>query len=265
MYIEHMINMRHELYGESVFTSFRSYAGKIIGLELHLQRLLGAVQKTYGLEDLTLEQFESHLIAGEELIGLASQYPNHYFRLTIMAQGDSSLQKTSFDLEDLKLVKNIEKRSFDTETEKTLKLTPSPFSQYYEPIKAGSYFQQLFFRRKAMRLGFSDVLFTQDDNILEASTSNILFFKNHQFYTPKANSILYGTTLKLFEKYCYQLDCPLSYETISLSTLDTYEAVYLLNAVEGLTAVSAIEKIKYQTKHLSPLRDNFLKFYLGER
>jgi branched-subunit amino acid aminotransferase/4-amino-4-deoxychorismate lyase len=244
MYIGCMRNLRHELYGESVFTSFRTFNGRVPALELHFMRLYEAVRETYFMKSLTYSQFydyfcsdfiDKHLIART----------NKYFRLTIYSDNtNSALGQKSFGLCDLKL-NLLTKELGKPLTSLRLKSYQSPFSKNYVPIKSGSYFQNLLFKRKAMDQGFDDVIFSVDGNLVEASTSNLVFEKNGQFFYPSGNYFLQGITLSIFKKYCESCSILIHEIEIPKSTIKNYDHVFLLNSVQGLVSVSSIDEKKY--------------------
>ena len=254
-----MRNLRHELYGESVFTSFRTFNGQVYGLEEHFKRLYEAVRNVYFMKTLTYSQFFNYFCIDVEDL-FVNRYQNHYIRMTIfLDQVNSNLNQKSFGLCDLKMNTSVKALGV-TRTSLRLKTYPSPYSKNYIPIKSGSYFQNLFFRRKGIEQGYDDILFTINDEIVEASTSNIMFQKENEFFIPAGEYFLQGITIKLFKEYCkfnsfkiYELD-------IKKISIKDYDQVFLLNSVQGLVSVKSIDDDEFIVDHSRALYDHFFKF-----
>jgi branched-subunit amino acid aminotransferase/4-amino-4-deoxychorismate lyase len=259
MYIGVMRNLRHELYGESVFTSFRTFNGQVYGLEEHFKRLYEAVRDVYFMKTLTYSQFFNYFCIDIRASYL-NKYPNHYIRMTIFSdQTNSSLNQKSFGLCDLELSISI-KDLGEARSSLRLKSFSSPYSKSYIPIKSGSYFQNLYFKRKGIEQGYDDILFTVDDEVVEASTSNIIFQRGNDFFFPAGHYFLQGITLKLFKEFCrfksfkiYELD-------IKKNSIRNYDQAFLLNSVQGLVSVKSIDEYEFIVDHSRKLNDHFLKF-----
>lgn len=257
-----MFTLRHELYGESVFTSFRTWEGKVFAFEEHFERLLVAVRSTYGLENLKISQFKEWIKTNLDIDKLIQENPNHYFRITIYSKSDISLNKVKFSLSDLSV--DLNTRLTQVSNKKLrLKTFSSPFSKSFVPIKSGSYFQNLYFRKEAIKNGFDDVLFCMDNEVIEASTSNILFEKNGSYITPQGEFFLRGITLGLFEQYCLENEISYSTQKILSSELESFDKAYLLNSVQGLVSVESIDSTNFLLDESDQLRENLIKFGKG--
>lgn len=259
MYIDVMRNMRHELYGESVFTSFRTFNGQICGAEQHFRRLYDAVLVTYNLKNLTYIQFFNHFLQNvEEQIGLKTK--NHYCRMTIFCNElGTSLNQSRFGLSELDLDISIKELNL-IDKKIRLKTYLSPFSKNYIPIKSGSYFQNTIFKRKAIDAGFDDALFVCDESITEASTSNIIFIKNGNFFYPEGAHFLQGITLNIFRAFCKRLSLSISGAKIFERSMKDYSGAFLLNSVQGLVPVESINSFNYNTEEIETIRIKFIQF-----
>ena len=258
-----MLNLRHELYGESVFTSFRTFEGKVFGKDLHLRRLYLAVKACYLLADLSFEDFETYFNLESKLQYLNLANPDSYIRLTIYSSKVSSLSHFKFELSELQLdikIKDYQENVLGIK----LKTESYPYSESYRPIKAGSYFQQLLLRKEALADGFDDVSFVGiDGQLLELSTSNIIF-KNTQghFITPKGDYFLRGTTLTLFENYCTERGLLFRVEDIKITDVKNLEAAFALNAVSIIKKIKSINSFEFKENDIDRLRSDFLKYLL---
>ncbi len=259
MYIGEMRNLRHELYGESVFTSFRTFEASVLGLNKHFERLYNSVTLCYGLRHIDPKTFNEYFL---ERLSLASQfqkYPNHYFRISIFSNGDKSLSKKNFGLGELEVDLKISKLP-EKKASLKLKTFQSPYSEHYIPLKTGSYFQSLYFKRLAMSKGHDDVLFMRDDLILETSTSNLVLFKNAQAFFPEAKGILAGVTTSLLQKYFQSVNVSYTQMPIQYASLQDFDEVFALNAVRGLTPVLKIDDNEFVVNGQKELEKKFVEF-----
>ena len=254
-----MRNLRHELYGESVFTSFRTLNSKVLGLDLHLERLLSGVKDIFGFCDMSKEAFFSFFINDLNLDLKFKEYPNHYFRLTIYSEGSTELNRYSFSLGEMKV--NLSTKPIEELPKKSLKLKtfPSPFSEFYNPCKTGSYQPLLFFRKKALKMGYDDVLFMAGNNVLEASSSNIVFIKENKIITPDDPRILHGVTLQCLESYIEKTSYRFGKEVVTLRDLKEIDACFSLNSVKGIIPVERIDD--YIFPSYNKYEKLFNKFY----
>lgn len=242
MYIEGMFSMRYELYGESTFTSFRSFNGVIIDFEQHLKRLKDAVENYFALLFNDLDDFDRELGLSKKIVQLLEVNKDAYFRITIYADCDVSLKKFKFEKKDLKVAYRV--CDIENIVNEELKLLTAfyPYSESYKAIKNGSYFPQLRLKKMAIDQGYDDVLFINpSDHILELSSSSLFFERfDGSFITPDAANILESTTLKSLAKV---LD--IKKESIKFSDLESFKSAYAVNAVHLITPISSINTKKF--------------------
>lgn len=267
-----MFNLRHELYGESIFTSLRSVDGKIFGFPLHIDRMFVHACLCFGLSIADKKSFIEYFIEAsglrEKIQKNLKQAPNQYIRLTLYCHINTStpnLNKFKFDLNELKL--DLQMRELPpisqicSEDGLSLKMAPYPFSKTYRPIKSGSYQHQLNYKKEAMREGFDDVLFQLDQNILELSTANILF-KDHSghYITPKGNHFLSGICLSLIKQFLKNEGHELLTIDVSQADLTQFDSAYALNSVSFLQSIKSIEDVTYSIDQTCSFRNKFLEF-----
>lgn len=233
------------LYGESIFTSAVTNAnGYIPGMEFHLERLYSGVKSYYGVEG----DFESYFDIPKKF------KPNTYIRLNIFSQSRAGMIPEKFDLESLQL-EILESDAPIVQSEITLKTYPSFLSENYRPIKTGSYAQHLFYKRQAKASGFDDALFTRNEEILEATTSNIFFIKGESIFTPSDSSILQGTTLQILRN-CFEV----SSTKILIKELQSFDSVFIANAVQGIIPVTRIDQLNFKTEFVQPIQNEYNRF-----
>jgi branched-subunit amino acid aminotransferase/4-amino-4-deoxychorismate lyase len=241
------------LYGESIFTSMRSVGGVVPGFELHLNRLFEHCNDYYFHGKLSRSSFDGYFFKDTKWKMLIDKSPNHYFRLTIYAKDKrDQILPVSFTLTDLTL--NIDTKQLgpieaEEKLEQGLKLKtfPSPFSEHHIKIKAGSYFQNLYFKRQAQAARFDDALFYSANKITEASTSNIIFQKGHDFILPSnQQEIFQGIGQHLFKAFLMSKNYVLTLRTINTHELGSFDACYLLNSVSFISGVKQIDCSYYK-------------------
>lgn len=256
-----MFNMRHELLGESIFTSFRTWRGKVYGLDYHLQRLFKGIKRCYGLDGLGFEQFKDHFFQHEGFEDFLVSHPNHNIRLTFYAEGSADLNKFKFSLSEICL--DLKARKL-VETQPSLRLMALkyPFSDDYIPAKSGSYFYHLDARKLALRAGYEDAVYTNNRaEVLELSTSNIFFLdKKGEYFFPKNKNILNGVTQNLFISFLENRGCQIHFESIRLNDLGNFVKAYALNSVSLLRQVTAIEDYQFSPDFDKKLYKEFLSY-----
>lgn len=261
---QNMFNLRHELLGESIFTSFRTWDGHVYGESLHLERLFLGVKSCFGLDRLSFEHFEKYFFQKNELKKLFKQYPNHYFRLTFYAKEESDLNKFKFALEEIARDVKI-KPAAKIKNGLRVSTWPYPFAEGYKLCKNGSYYYHLQARKQALANGHDDAAFVNSKReLLELSTSNIVFRKkNGQFAFPKNKNILEGTTQQLFKDFLSSAGHGFEHEFIHYDKLDHYCNAYAFNAVSLVRDLSSIDDHKFLTSIDQQWQDQFL-IYLRE-
>jgi branched-subunit amino acid aminotransferase/4-amino-4-deoxychorismate lyase len=246
------------LYGESIFTSFRSVNGVIYGLEDHLERVLSGVNEYYFLNSRSDESITSYFNVKIKVQDLAKINQNHYFRVTFFNSTRYELMPEGFGLSDIEMEISTEEVSFSA-NHVSLKTLPTPFSENYKTIKSGSYFQHLYFKRMAKNCGFDDVLFERSGDVLEASTSNIILFKENKITFMKGKGIFPGITQVLLSKYASELGVEVDDRVVRVRHLGQFTGAALINSVQFVKPIYRINDISYDTKQAISLRDNFLK------
>ena len=262
-----MFDTRFELYGESVFTSLRSFNGQFVCFALHWRRLFESCSQCFGVLGISFEEFCEKYFPETIIEEWLNEHPNDYFRFTFYMDEEISLKKFKFSIESLKL--HISTRPMAEAEELNLlnlALAPYPFSQSYRPVKYGSYARQIEHKKAAMRDGFDDALFydEQSRHLLELTTANIIFVdKTGVFYTPEGNHFLQGITLKCFRIFAKSENLEFKTFNISESSIQNYEYAFALNAVSLLTYINSIGKHEFSSKNtklFSSIRKKFISY-----
>jgi|TARA_B110000027_G_scaffold102350_1_gene108289 branched-subunit amino acid aminotransferase/4-amino-4-deoxychorismate lyase len=102
----------------------------------------------------------------------------------------------------------------------------------------------------------SDIGLCFQKKILESGTSNILFIKKNQIYSPIKN-IYKGVTYDFFKKKLVKINN----KEILVSTLVNYDEILLIGSGKAVTSIETIREIKWKRKSLKyyKILSNFYK------
>ena len=108
---------------------------------------------------------------------------------------------------------------------------------------------------KKMDTSKSDIALYKDNKILETGTSNLLFIKKNNIYSPNKN-FYSGTTLKFFKKKIKKI----KKRNILIDSLNKYDEIIVIGSGKGVVSVNNIEKSTWKRKSLKYYRI-LLKIY----
>lgn len=122
-------------------------------------------------------------------------------------------------------------------------------------IKSSCYIENIIEKRKAVKEGFDDVLFFNENGFLsETSCANIFIIKNNRIFTPKIeNGLLRGIIRTWVIDNFYVEDGEILYED-----LKDADEVFVTNSLMGIMRVNKIEDITYGE---SSVLDNIINKY----
>ncbi len=95
----------------------------------------------------------------------------------------------------------------------------------------------------------SDIALYKNKRILETGTSNLLFFKDNEIYSPIKN-FYKGTTFNFFFKKLRKI----KKRNISIDSLKDYDEILLIGSGKGVVSVNRIDKIDWKRKSLKNYR-----------
>jgi len=95
----------------------------------------------------------------------------------------------------------------------------------------------------------SDIVLCKNNKILESGTSNLLFIKNNEIYSP-INNFYRGTTLKFLTKKIKKI----KKRNIFINSLDSYDEIIIIGSGKGLVSVSSVDKPFWKRKSLKNYR-----------
>jgi len=100
-----------------------------------------------------------------------------------------------------------------------------------------------------MNTSKADIALCVNKQILESGTSNILFVKNNQIYSPR-NKFYKGITFKFFEKKVKKI----IKKDIYIDYLKNFDEIILIGSGKGVVSVNNIDKPKWRRKSLKTYR-----------
>ena len=95
----------------------------------------------------------------------------------------------------------------------------------------------------------SDIALYKDNKILETGTSNLLFIKKNEIYSP-INNYYKGTTFKFFSKKLKKI----RKKNIFIDSLNTYDEIIVIGSGKGVVSVNSIKKPYWKRKSLNNYR-----------
>ena len=88
-----------------------------------------------------------------------------------------------------------------------------------------------------------DIALVYKGKILETCTSNILFFKDNEYFSPK-NDCYIGNTIKYLK-----CKIKISFKDIYYKDLKKFEEIMLIGSGKGVTPVKYIKEINWKSKN----------------
>ena len=101
----------------------------------------------------------------------------------------------------------------------------------------------------------SDIALVSNNKILETGTSNILFVKDEEIFTPK-KGYYEGNTYKFFKTKIKKI----IKKDILIKDIKKYDEILLIGSGKGVTSVKRIKEIKWKRKNLRKFKF-FLRHY----
>ena len=89
----------------------------------------------------------------------------------------------------------------------------------------------------------TDIALVYRGKILETCTSNILFFKNREYFSPKNNCYIGNTINYLKGKI------KISFKDIYYRDLKKFDEIMLIGSGKGVTSVKYIKKMNWKSKN----------------
>ncbi|MCS6875290.1 MAG: aminotransferase class IV [Aquificaceae bacterium] len=225
-------------FGEGLFETIR-WKPSDEKLKLHYQRLSTSA-RTLGVPYPNYGEFKNQL---ENHVPTQGEF---YVKYILMSEGDDYFAGASEGYTSLVVVKPLKAMP------KSVKLCVSPYRRHSsDPVcrhKTTSYLFNTIVKKQALSKGFWDgVILNERDCVCETSSSNLIFLKGSQFYTPAVSEgLLPGTTLEFLSKRLEIRD-----ERISIKDVENYDGVFVLNSLILCAQVERIEDVNLKRDALA--------------
>lgn len=243
------------LNGDSIFTSSAIIDGKVPWWDDHLDRILTGINNYFFLN--TLKQSDLVLIQKriEKVLFEIKNIKKGYLRITFFPNCPLSFEQSLDNINQLDCLWNIEEKNIDSDIKKC-KLLDLGNIKYPNNLKMGSYAIEKYWRRKVFQENFNDYLRIENNNILEASTSNVFFIlKDESIVTPKLQEgVLDGTTRKNLIKYFRAENIIIDEKIVDKNILNQVKEVFLTNAVMGIIPVTKVDQFSFKTEQTLKLK-----------
>jgi 4-amino-4-deoxychorismate lyase len=223
------------LYGYGVYTSFISENLQVLGLELHLQRIINDAEQFLGLK---LEQQQVLANLRKHLVTYDANKAGVY-RVTIFPQGLDINQPQNITQPNIL----ITKRDISAIKPSAMSLTTIAYHRDFPQYKSTNIGATMMTRAKAKQAGYDDALFCHHGIIAEGPTWNIFFVDNDEVVTPDIPSkILPGVTRRILIEH---MGLKIREEQIMMTDLSKFNAAFITNSVLGIIPVMKINSINY--------------------
>jgi branched-chain amino acid aminotransferase len=190
--------------GYGVYDGIMLYGGKPFELPAHYKRFTNSA-KLLGLKvPYTLEDLEK---------SIAELYKKNKPKnpvIKLLLTGGETVASINFDKTKPTVIILMEEIPLpDEETfEKGVKIMTHEFLRYLPTAKTTNYIEAVRLQEKKNKVGAVEIVYTHNNNVLEASTSNLFIAKDHILITAPTNilgGITRKVTLQLAKKYKKQL------------------------------------------------------------
>lgn len=249
---------RGYLYGDAVYEVWRTYNRVIFGGEEHLARLHRSAESIHMDIPWSKDDLLSEIKKTTDAFRESTKYQDDlYIRLQIYrGAGPIGLSiNTPMEAGFTVLVKPVPQLSSDV-LEHGVRLgiaqnvRRNPRQALDPAWKTGNYLNNVVGLAEAQDKGFQDVLFLNlDDQLTEASTSNIAFIRGSELVTPPVNAgILPGITRAfILSEIANSAGLRVSESPIPPGDLGAFEEAMLLSTTKDIQPVASIDSHLYAT------------------
>ncbi|MEU0171338.1 aminotransferase class IV [Streptomyces iakyrus] len=226
------------LYGYGSFTSLVVAAGRVRGLDLHLQRLQHDAATLFGA-------------------GFDEQQVRQWLReATVDATGPVSARITLFQ-SDFNMTRPVDgppdvlitTRPAPSAQPTPMRVATAEFARDVPKVKHTGLFSQLYHRRAAQARGFDNVLFLDsEDRVSEGATWNIAFVTSDgEIRWPQAD-MLPGVTMRLLQTVLPERGYRVTTAPVPRAGMRVLSHAFATNAVAGIRPIVAIDAQNFALK-----------------
>jgi 4-amino-4-deoxychorismate lyase len=251
------------LYGMGLFETFRSYEGRFLFLDRHLDRLRESLEEWRIDFPISNQQVEEHL---HELLSV-NQLKDAYFRLSVSAgMGEVGLPTKPYQnanwvvyIKELPIFPGewfIHGRDIYT--------LSIPRNRPETPIRKKSFhFANNIFAKWELgdRIG-EGIFLTQEGYLAEGMVSNLFFVKDHKLYTPSLDTgILPGITREKVLDLAQKEGVAVEEGTYDLPMLRTAKEAFLTNSIMEIVPACRIDENPIGDGKVGPVTKQLIAAY----
>lgn len=233
------------LYGESVFTTCRIKNGKIQLWNEHLQQLVANGVNYYFLDHSHQKSLKKMILNEVESFQADK---DGALRITVFANSRDQLLG-SFDFKMLKVSLSFRPQDFKSSKKFKLKTYKRVQDSVLDTFKVGSYGKELYLKRLALDSGFDDILFTGEDKVFEASTSNIFFVKDDKLITPVSGVYQGIIRAKIIQHFNVEE------RDVLIGEIKNFESAFITNSIQITCPVSQIDHLMFSDFDCSAIKN----------
>ena len=112
-----------------------------------------------------------------------------------------------------------------------------------DPVTKNLYYKKILKELNKYDPSKTDIALVYKGKILETCTSNILFFKNREYFSPKNNCYI-GNTIKYLKG-----KIKISFKDIYYKDLKKFDEIMLIGSGKGVTPVKYIKQMNWKSKN----------------
>lgn len=250
------------LRGYGVFDYMQSYQGKLFHAEDHIDRLIKSALKV----DIEIPYSKDEILQVLEKIIDLNPKISAGVRVVVTA-GNVSADLISPDHKpNVCVIFHPLKKIDDRFYTQGLKAALTTDLRFFPEVKSTNYMQAILAITKAKKRGYDDILYLDyNEDILEASTSNIFFLKNGVWITDDSSRILKGITRKIILEIMAE-GYNVEFQALKKHQLQDCQEAFLCSSAKEIMPLVEVDGIKIgdgkpgiQTTKLSRLFKEYVK------
>lgn len=232
-------------YASSVFEGIRSYGGKILKCEDHLDRLRRSGDvfgHTVPYSNLELTDACYELLRVNQLADAYIKPIVYYDDADVSFKGQGCSSKVVILVLPFPSVSATQPYRLTTAAWRRPPASCHPYQ-----AKASSTYALSYMSYRQKPVDCDDVLFLSTTSMVcESSGSNIFFTQGDTLFTPTTELALAGITRKLIiEELCPQLNFSVVERDISYAELEAFDGAFLCGTAMEIKAVSSIDDVRF--------------------
>ncbi len=225
------------LYGHGLFETIKVLNSKMFFYEEHMERMEAGcrlINLDFNIDVATLEKTCHNLIVKNNI-------EKGSIRITIIKS----------EPENIILITTAQNKYSDGDYIKGFKVCISNIKRNpYSPlvrVKSNNYLENILAREEAIKAGFKEAVFLNNDDIIcEGTISNIFFVKDNQIFTPSIEcGLLPGIIRKKVIEICENLNKDISIGKFVREDLFRADEIFITNSLLDIMPVSMLESKEF--------------------